>query len=64
MISREQHAHIRRLYFAEHWKVGTIAKELGLHPDTVERAVEIERFGARIEAPRPSALDPYKPLSF
>jgi transposase len=62
MISREQHAHIRRLYFAEHWKVGTIAKELGLHPDTVERAVEIERFGARIEAPRPSALDPYKPF--
>lgn len=62
MISREQHAHIRRLFHAEHWKVGTIAKELGLHTDTVERAIEIERFGTRIQAPRPSALDPYKPF--
>lgn len=62
MISREQYAHIRRLYFAEHWKVGTIAKELGLHPETVERAIEIERFGARVEAPRASMLDPFKPF--
>jgi hypothetical protein len=26
---------IRHLYFAEHWKIGTIASELGLHHDTV-----------------------------
>jgi len=62
MITREQHAHVRRLYFAEHWKVGTIAKELGLHADAVERAIEIDRFGARVESPRPSSLDPYKPF--
>ena len=37
MISDEQRAKIRRLFFAEHWKVGTIAAELGVHHDTVHR---------------------------
>ncbi len=32
-------ANIRRLHFAEHWKVGTIAKELGVHHEAVERAL-------------------------
>jgi transposase len=44
MISKEQIANIRRLFYAEHWKVGTIATELGLHPETVKRAVETEHF--------------------
>jgi hypothetical protein len=26
---------IRHYFYAEHWKIGTIARELGLHPDTV-----------------------------
>jgi hypothetical protein len=38
MISPELHARIRRLYFAEHWKVGTIAIELAVHHDTVRSA--------------------------
>ncbi|HJL16883.1 MAG TPA: hypothetical protein RMH99_14560 [Sandaracinaceae bacterium LLY-WYZ-13_1] len=63
MISRKPYAHIRRLYFAEHWKVGTIAKELGLHADTVERTIEIERFGTRVETSRRSMLDPYRPFA-
>ncbi len=29
---------IRRLFFAEHWKMGTIAAELGVHRDTVALA--------------------------
>ena len=37
MISAEQFAQIRRLFFAEHWKVNTIVSELGLHHETVER---------------------------
>ena len=60
MISPELHAQIRRLFFAEHWRVNTIAAQLGVHHDTVRRAVESERFirpGTQI---RPSALDPYK----
>jgi transposase len=31
MISPELRARIRRLFFAEHWKIGTIASELGVH---------------------------------
>jgi transposase len=62
MISAEQRARIRRLFFAEHWKVGTIADELGLHHDTVERAIETERFtvAAGARAVTVSLLDPYK----
>ena len=32
-------AKARRLFFVEHWKVGTIAAQLGVHHDAVERAV-------------------------
>src|SRR6266567_328450 len=62
MISPEQRAEIRRLYYAEHWRVGTIATTLGVHHDTVRHAIEADRFirpGAQI---RPSVLDPYKPF--
>ncbi len=60
MIAPELHAQIRRLFYAEHWRIDTIATQLGVHHDTVRGAVESERFlrpGAQI---RPSALDPYK----
>ena len=62
MISAEQYAQIRRLFFAEHWKVNTIASELGLHHDTVERAIEADRFVRAARQVRPSLLDPYKPF--
>ncbi len=62
-ISPEQHARIRRLFFGEHWKVGTIATELGVHPDTVKRAIEAERFATKMmRTPPPSMLDAYKPF--
>jgi transposase len=57
MISKEQIARIRRLFFAEHWKIGTIAAELSLHPDTVKRALGTDLFQSR--APRPSVADPF-----
>src|SRR5437867_4373997 len=44
MISLEQVAHIRHLFHAEHWKIGTIAAELGLHPETVRTALDTDRF--------------------
>ncbi|MFQ5829033.1 MAG: transposase [Candidatus Methylomirabilia bacterium] len=62
MIGPDQHAEIRRLFYAEHWPVGTIASALGVHPDTVRRAIERERFARLGTRPRPSALDPYKPF--
>ncbi len=60
MISHELHAQIRRLFFAEHWRFTTIAAQLGVHHDTVRRAVESERFIRPGTQVRPSALDPYK----
>lgn len=60
MITAEQHARIRRLFHAEHWKVGTISIELGLHPDTVKRALETPRFTSRVTPKRSTMLDPYK----
>ena len=42
MIPLEQIVEVRRLYYAEHWKIGTIAAQLGLHPDTVRAAVAID----------------------
>lgn len=61
MISVEQIAAIRRLFYAEHWKIGTIATELGLHPDTVRRALDTDRFNQskRGRSNRPTLLDPY-----
>lgn len=38
-ISLAQEVEIRRLYFAEHWKRGTIVAQLGVHVDVVERVL-------------------------
>lgn len=61
MIAAELRAEIRRLFYAEHWRVGTIVAALGVHADTVRRAVEVERFQA-VARPRPTKLDPYLPF--
>ena len=60
MIDLELYARIRRLYFAEHWTVGTIAAELGVHHDTVSQAIERDRFARHTRPVPPSVLDPYK----
>jgi transposase len=55
----ETEAEILRLYFAEHWRVGTIAAQLGIHPDVVRRVLGLG--AARPEAtPRPRLVDPYR----
>jgi len=57
VIDLETVARIRHLHHAEHWTEGTIAAELGLHHETVERALKEE---SRAEPPpRPSGFDPY-----
>ncbi|HYC21121.1 MAG TPA: IS21 family transposase [Candidatus Bathyarchaeia archaeon] len=60
MIAPELRTRIRRLFFAEHWRIGTIAGELGVHHDTVRRAIEAERFLRPGVVHRPSMLDAYK----
>src|SRR6201989_3177120 len=61
MISPETRVQIRHYFFAEHWKIGTIAQALNVHPDTVRRAIEVERF-QHAEPMRPSIVDPYLPF--
>jgi transposase len=59
MISDELRAEIRRLHEVEKWPIGTIARQLCLHHETVRRAL------GRAVLPtwtRKSKLDPYKPL--
>jgi transposase len=62
MITPELRAKIRRLYFGEHWKIGTIVAQLGVHHDTVAAAVEVNRFCNLRFHNRASCLDSYKPM--
>ena len=50
---------IRRLHDVEKWKRGTIAAELGVHPDVVDRVLDRGADRALVTAPRPSLVDPY-----
>src|SRR5215471_2947526 len=61
MIPPETRVQIRRYFYAEHWKIGTISQALNVHPDTVRRAIEVERF-QQAEPMRPSIVDPYLPF--
>ncbi len=58
MITPERVVEVRRLFYAEHWKIGTIATQLGLHPDTVRSVLETDRFN-RVKQMRATKLDPY-----
>ena len=61
-IGAEQRARIRRLFFAEHWKVGTISEALDVHADTVKRAIDSQRFVSDGQRIRASLLDTFKPF--
>src|SRR3954468_6081134 len=53
-----QDADIIRLHYAEHWPVGTITTQLGLHPDVVKRVLGLG--DPRPEAPRrPRIVEPF-----
>ena len=57
MIAPETVVEIRRLFYAEHWKVGTIAAALDLHPDTVKHALHIVL--PRTRTPVARVTEPY-----
>jgi transposase len=56
----ELEAEIVRLHFAEHWRVGTIATQLGVHPDLVKRVLGIRKAGLGEALPRPRLVGPYR----
>jgi transposase len=58
-IPLEQEHEIRRLHDVEKWKRGTIAAQLHVHPDVVDRALDRGAERALVCVPRPSVVDPY-----
>jgi len=60
-IPHELEAQILRYYLVEKWLVGTIARQLHVHHDTVERVLRQHGL-PRIVVARPSILDPYLPF--
>jgi transposase len=59
--TRELEAEIVRLHYAEHWPVGTIAKQLAAHPDQVRRVLGLGEGRAPSQL-RGRLVDPYRPF--
>ena len=62
MISRELEAEILRLYHAEHWRIGTLARQLRIHHDTVRRVLTQAGIPATAQSTRGSMADPFVPF--
>ena len=60
-VDKETSTEILRLYHAEKWKIGTIARQLGLHHGTVRRVLR-DAGEPRQQKRRPSKLDPFIPF--
>ena len=58
MMSPEEIAEARRLFYGEHWKVGTISEYLQRHPDAIKRAIDADSFVFKGRHAA-SKLDPY-----
>jgi transposase len=59
MISRAVEVEVLRLHSAEHWPIGTIARQLLLHHSTVRRVLSQAGVPAALQTTRPSLADPY-----
>jgi len=62
MISPARAAEILRLYHAEKWRVGTLARQLGVHHNTVRRVLAQAGQAPGLAAARPSMVDAFVPL--
>ena len=62
MTPLDQAAEIRRLFFAEHWKVGTSATQFRVHEDVLHRIIGPLGPIPKKAPPRPSVVDPYQKL--
>ena len=61
-IDKQTRAEILRLIFAEKWKIGTIARQLGVHHNTVDRIVAEAGVPLKLRGRKPSKLDPFLPF--
>jgi transposase len=58
-VPQETDVNIVRLHYGEHWPVGTIAAQLGVHPDVVKRALGFKQTGGD-PVRRPSLIQPFE----
>lgn len=61
-VSKEVETEILRLHFAEKWRVGTIATQVGVHHCVVRRVLGQAGLPVPKLRPRPSKLDTYLPF--
>ncbi|HSS64590.1 MAG TPA: IS21 family transposase, partial [Gammaproteobacteria bacterium] len=61
-ISPELEAQILRYFHVEKWRVGTIARQLGVHHGTVDRVLSQAGLPKAQRPHRPSRLDPFVPF--
>jgi len=62
VITVDKVADILRVYHAEKWKVGTIARQLGVHHDTVRRVLAQAGQAPGCQWVRPSMIEPFIPF--
>src|ERR1051325_3186410 len=62
MISAEVEAQILRLYHTEKWRVGTIARHVGVHHDVVRRVIQKAQASPEPRRPRPRMVDQFVPF--
>jgi transposase len=62
MIPDELAQRILRLHLVENWRVGTIARQVGVHHSTVRRVLRDHGLGPKLPFTRPSMIDPYLPF--
>ncbi len=61
-IPPDAEAQILRYHHVEKWRIGTIARQLHLHYDTVARVLAQAGLPRHGQPPRPSKADPYLPF--
>lgn len=58
-VPAETEAEIRRLHYVEGWPVGTVASQLGVHHEVVERVLDLQRAADDLPVARPNLMDPF-----
>lgn len=62
MIPDDLEQQILRLHLVEKWLPGTIARQIGVHPGTVDRVLKDHGLEAGKTTARPSMVEPYLPF--
>lgn len=62
MIPKDRESEILRLFHAEKWPIGTIARDLGVHHSVVRRVLRTDGHEPDVKTLRPKRIDPYLPF--